>query len=174
MKELAENYQSPFIPTEVKKTAWIGWSVGFAVVLIWVTLILLAPFAEMFEMTSISQPIYHFFSYLCHQMPSRTFHIENHAFAVCSRCFGVYSGLLFGFIGYLFLRPITETEPLPRFWLFLSLVPIAIDWTLGVFGIWENTFLSRYVTGMILGIACAVFIVPALVELFGLLKKNKK
>jgi uncharacterized membrane protein len=173
MKELAEQYHSPFIAEDYKRSAWTGWSVGFVIVFVWVALILLAPVAEMFGLTNISQPLYNFFSYLCHQMPSRTFHIENHAFAVCSRCFGVYSGLLLGFIGYLFFRPITETEPLPRFWLFLSLVPIGIDWMLGVFGIWENTFLSRYITGLILGIACAVFIVPALVELFGLLKRKK-
>lgn len=175
MKELAEQYHSPITAQDFSKSAWIGWSVGFAIILIWVALILLAPIAEISGLTNISQPIYNFSSYLCHQMPSRTFHIENHAFAVCSRCFGVYSGLFFGFIIYPFFRRITDTEPLPRFWLFLSLIPIGIDWSLGVFGIWENTFLSRYVTGLILGVACAVFIIPALVELFGLLKsKNTK
>jgi len=44
-------------------------------------------------------------------------------------------------------------------------VPMAVDWSLGVFGIWENTHLSRFMTGLILGAACATFIVPALVEI---------
>jgi uncharacterized membrane protein len=62
-------------------------------------------------------------------------------------------------------RRIDETEPIARIWLFLSLVPIGIDWSLGVFGIWENTFTSRFLTGLILGVACATFIVPAIVEI---------
>jgi len=77
----------------------------------------------------------------------------------------VYFGLLFGFLIYPLWRRIDETEPISRIWLFLSLVPIGIDWTLGVFGIWENNFTSRFVTGMILGTACSTFIVPAIVEI---------
>ena len=150
----------------------MAWIIGFSVVFLWVFVIVLAPIAAANNLENVSSPIYSFFSYLCHQIPERSFHIENHSFAVCSRCFGVYFGLFAGFIIYLFFRSIEETEPLPRIWLFLSLVPIAIDWLLGVFGIWENTFLSRFFTGMILGIACAVFIVPAIVELAQFLSKK--
>ena len=107
------------------------------------------------------------------QMPSRSFHVENHQFAVCSRCFGVYFGLFFGFLIYPLCRKIEEIEPLPRFWLFLAMIPIGIDWLLGVFDIWENTHFSRFLTGMLLGAACAVFIVPALVEIFRLLAGKK-
>ena len=64
------------------------------------------------------------------------------------------------------LRRIEDIEPFPRFWLFLAMIPIGIDWSLGVFGIWENTHLSRFLTGLILGAACGLFIVPALVEIF--------
>ena len=98
-------------------------------------------------------------------MPARSFQLENHSFAVCARCFGVYAGLLFGFLIYPFVRSIEETEPLPRLWLFLALVPMGIDWSLGFFGVWENTHFSRFFTGLILGAACAIFIIPALVEL---------
>jgi uncharacterized membrane protein len=65
----------------------------------------------------------------------------------------VYFGLLLGFAIYPFWRNIDEIEPLARFWLFLSLIPISIDWSLTVFGIWENTHLSRLITGLILGLA---------------------
>ncbi|MBK7706025.1 MAG: DUF2085 domain-containing protein [Acidobacteria bacterium] len=101
-------------------------------------------------------------------MPDRSFHVLGHKFGVCSRCFGVYFGLLAGFAIYPMLRPVDIIEPFPRFWLFGAMVPIGIDWTLTIFGIWENTFTTRFVTGSILGIACAVFIVPALVEIFRL------
>ncbi|HLA95762.1 MAG TPA: DUF2085 domain-containing protein, partial [Pyrinomonadaceae bacterium] len=68
-------------------------------------------------------------------------------------------------------RNIDDIEALPRVWLFASMVPIGIDWSLTVFGIWENTFLTRFVTGLILGAACATYIIPALVEIIRYVRK---
>jgi uncharacterized membrane protein len=79
--------------------------------------------------------------------------------------FPLYFGLLAGLVVYPVIRGVDNIEPLPRFWLFASMVPIGIDWSLGVFGIWENNHGSRFITGLILGFACAVYIVPALVEI---------
>ncbi len=152
------------------------WAIGFAIVVFWVLLIVFPPIAKASGVEQYSQIIYRFFSVLCHQMPERSFQIFDNQFAVCSRCFGVYFGLVFGFLVYPLFRKLEEIEPFPRFWLFLSLIPIGIDWSLGVFGIWENTHLSRFLTGLILGTACAVFIIPALVELgqFWFYKKQIK
>lgn len=124
-----------------------------------------APAAKAFGAASVSEPVYGFFSYVCHQMPERSFHLMGEKFAVCSRCFGVYFGLLAGFLAYPLLRPMDETEPLPRVWLFAAMVPMAVDWSLGFFHVLENTHLTRVVTGLVLGLACAFFIVPALIEL---------
>ena len=151
------------------------WSAFALLVAAWGFLIVLAPLAEANNLTGVSNPIYKFFGFLCHQNPERSLAFGEHAFAVCTRCFGVYFGLFFGFIIYPFLRrSIEETEPLPRFWLFPAMIPMAIDWVLGVFGIWENTHLSRFLTGAVLGAACAVFIVPALIEIFGLLSSQRQ
>ena len=174
MPEAIENYTPQFALPRMRRQAWTVWGISFLVVFVWFFLILLAPLTEAGNYTNISDPIYKFFSYVCHQIPSRSFHVAEHQFAVCSRCFGIYSGLLAGFIVYPFFQKIEETEPLPRFWLFLAMVPIGIDWTLGVFNIWENTHFSRFATGMILGVACAVYIVPALIELFRLLSSKKE
>lgn len=174
MPQSIENYVPQFVVQKMRRQAIFVWCVFAAFAAAWISVILLAPIAEANGFTTVSKLIYTFFSYLCHQMPSRSFHLENNSFAVCSRCFGVYFGLLFGAILYPIFRQIEETEPLPRFWLFLALIPMAIDWSLGFFGIWENTHLSRFLTGLIVGTACAVFIIPALVELtFYLLNKNK-
>jgi uncharacterized membrane protein len=172
MPETIENYTPQTVQKNLKKQAIKVWIAGFVVVFLWVFVILLAPLAEANNFTSVSRPIYTFFSFLCHQIPERSFHVENHAFAVCSRCFGVYFGLLFGFIVYPFFRSLDEIEPLPRFWLFLAIIPLAVDWSLGFFEIWENTHLSRFLTGLILGAACGIFIVPALVELVRLLSRK--
>ncbi len=158
----------------MRRRAFLVWS-GFAfLVAAWTFLIVLAPIAEANNFSSLSNPLYKFFSFLCHQNPERSPAFYEHAFAVCSRCFGVYFGLFFGFVVYPLLRSIEETDSLPRFWLFLAIVPMAIDWLLGVFGIWENTHLSRFLTGAILGAACAVFIIPALVEIFALLANKRQ
>lgn len=157
---------SSYIPTEFARRfrpqAFRAWGVTAAIVAVWVFAIVIAP------VTSGSGPgnsIYTFFSYICHQMPERSLHLDGHPLAVCSRCFGVYFGLLAGLLAYPLWRRVDDIEPLPRIWLFLSLIPIGIDWSLTVFGIWENTHLSRFVTGSILGIACATYIVPAVVEI---------
>jgi uncharacterized membrane protein len=165
MPQTAENYIPQDLNRLFKRQAIRVWAIGLAVVFVWVLLIVAAPVAKASGLVSVSTPLYTFFSYICHQIPDRSFHVEGEQFAVCSRCFGVYFGLLAGFVIYPFWRPIDEVEPLPRFWLFLSLVPIGIDWSLGMFGIWENTHLSRFITGLILGVACSTFIVPAIVEI---------
>lgn len=164
LKEI-ENYTPQIVLTNQNKQAFAVWGIFTFLIVGLIFLILLAPLAEAGNLTEISNPIYKFFSYICHQMPSRSFYIENHSFAVCSRCFGVYAGLLLGFLAYPFFRSMRETEPLPRYWLFLALIPMIVDWSLGFFGVWENTHLSRFLTGLILGTTCAVFIIPALIEL---------
>lgn len=174
MPETIENYVPQNFVEKRRRQAILVWGVFTILVFVWAFLTLLAPVAEANNYCAVSNPIYKFFSYLCHQMDSRSFHIRERPFAVCTRCFGVYFGLFFGFLLYPFLRRIEETEPLPRVWLFLALFPMAIDWSLGFFEIWENTQLSRFLTGAILGTACAVFIVPALVELFQLLSIKRK
>ena len=141
------------------------WAIGCAVVITWLLLILVPPIAKANGYTNFSTPLYSFFSFICHQMPDRSFHIEGEKFGVCSRCFGVYFGLVTGFLVYPLWRRIDSIEPISRIWLFLALVPITIDWSLGFFGVWANTFTSRFITGLILGAACATFIVPAIVEI---------
>lgn len=166
MPEAIENYTRQFDVKKKRRQAFFVWSVFAFLTAFWVFLIVVAPIAEANDLTSVSNPIYRFCSFICHQIPARSPHIYNHAFAVCSRCFGIYFGLFFGFLIYPFLRSIEETESFPRLWLFLAMIPMGIDFFLGFFGIWENTHLSRFLTGLILGTACAIFIVPALVEVF--------
>ncbi len=167
-----ENYIPQNHARQIRRQAQKVWAIGVFVVLLWVSVILLAPFAAAHDWTGVSATLYKFFSFLCHQMGERSFHLEDYPFAVCARCFGVYFGLLAGFLSYPLLRPVEKLAPLPRFWLFLAMIPIAVDWSLGIFGIWANTHLSRFITGTILGFACAVFIVPALVEIFRNLRRQ--
>ncbi len=174
MPNTIENYVSQVGVEKMRRRAFFVWSVTGFLVFAWVILILLAPLADANNFSSVSSLIYRFFSYICHQIPSRSFYLENHAFAVCARCFGIYFGLLVGFVVYPFFRSVENTVPLPRLWLFVAMFPIAIDWSLGFFGVWENTHWSRFLTGLILGATCAIFIVPALVEILRLILNKKQ
>lgn len=165
MTEPAANYISLDIQQRLRSQARRVWIVTTAIVLLWVGVIVAAPILQTSALSQFSSPIYHFFSYICHQIPERSLNIAEHQMAVCSRCFGVYFGLLAGILIYPLWRSIDEIEPIARIWLFLSLIPITVDWSLTMFGIWENTHTSRLITGAILGVSCATFIVPALVEI---------
>jgi len=165
MPEPAEKYPSNEIRSRFRRQAWFVWGIALFVSLVWVGFIIVPPFLITNGLETLASPIYSFFSYICHQKPERSFYVLGYQFAVCSRCFGVYFGVLTGIATYPLWRKVEDVEPLPRIWLFFSLIPIGIDWTLGVLGIWENTFASRFITGTILGVACAVFVVPALVEI---------
>ena len=174
MSESIENYvPQSFLPL-MRKQAWKVWSIALLIVFGWSFLITLAPIAKANGFENVSAPLYTFFSYICHQIDERSFHFHKEPLAVCSRCFGVYFGLFLGFAGYPLFRKIEQIEPFPRFWLFAAMIPIGIDWSLTVFGIWENTYLSRFVTGMILGAACGIFIVPALVEVIWHLTSRRR
>ena len=174
MPDSIEDYISQTAVVLMRRRAFFIWSIAVFLVFVWVFLIVLAPFAEAGNLADVSNSLYKFFGFLCHQNSARSFALGEHAFAVCSRCFGIYFGLLAGFLIYPFLRRVEETESFPRFWLFAALIPVTVDWLLGVFGIWENTHLSRFVTGTVLGAACAVFIVPALIEIFALLANRRQ
>ena len=165
MAEAAENYISQRVAPIFRRQALFVWAAAVAVAALWLSAIVGAPILAAGGHSGLAGAIYHFFGFACHQIGERSFHLAGHQFAVCSRCFGVYFGLLAGIAAYPVWRSIDEVESLPRIWLLLSLVPIGIDWSLGVFGIWENTHLSRFVTGMLLGAACGTFIMPALVEI---------
>ena len=165
MGSKADNYTPVLMSTALRGQAIRVWAVALALVGIWTLTIVAAPVARAYGFEAIASWLYSFFSYICHQLPERSFHMIGEQFGVCSRCFGVYFGLFLGIAAYPVWRGIDNTEPIARFWLFLSLVPVSIDWSLTAFGIWENTQASRFITGSILGIACATFIMPAAVEI---------
>jgi hypothetical protein len=58
-----------------------------------------------------------------------------------------------------------QTEAPARKWLFLAAAPLAIDFAVGYFGIWENTHSSRFVTGTLLGAVAVFYVMPGLMDL---------
>ena len=109
--------------------------------------------------------IYRAFSYVCHQIPERSFFIAGHQFAVCARCTGLYAGFAAAAVLYPLVRSLRRTEAPARKWLFFAAAPLGIDFALGFLGIWANTHSSRFITGALLGAVSVFYVMPGLMDL---------
>ena len=143
------------------------WCVVVTFVLLLVSLIVGAPLALASGHYAAARTVYEGFSYVCHQIPERSFQIAGHSFAVCARCTGLYFGFAAGALTYPLFRSLRRTDTPARVWLFAAAAPTVVDFALGYFGIWANTHLSRSLTGALLGAVGAVYVVPGLVDLSG-------
>ncbi len=130
-----------------------------------VTMIVSAPLAQANGHAPFAFTIYKAFSFVCHQIPERSFHLAGHQFAVCSRCTGLYSGFAVAALVYPLARSLKRTDTPRRLWLILAAVPLLIDFSLTYFGVWSNTHLTRFSTGALLGVMAAFYVMPGLVEL---------
>jgi uncharacterized membrane protein len=152
-------------PEAQSRRPLVAWGVAAAFVLALVALIVAAPLFLAHGDEPLARGIYHSFSSVCHQIPERAFHLAGHPLAVCARCTGLYLGLAAGILLFPLVRPLRTTATPARFWLFVAAAPTVIDFSLGFLGVWQNTHLSRFVTGALLGAVAALFIVPGIVDL---------
>ena len=141
------------------------WLIVAAASLVVMSLIIGAPLAVKAGHPFWSLTIYRAFSYVCHQIPERSFFIAGHQFAVCARCTGLYAGFTLATIVYPLVRSLRQIETPARKWLFIAAAPLAIDFTLGFLGIWNNTHLSRFATGALLGAVAVFYVMPGLMDL---------
>jgi uncharacterized membrane protein len=142
-----------------------AWTIVTSIALAVAGLIVGAPLAQAYGHPAFANTIYKAFSFVCHQIPERSFHLAGRQFAVCSRCTGLYSGFAVAALAYPLIRPLKVTDTPPRLWLILAAVPLAIDFALGYFAIWQNNHVSRFATGALLGAVAVFYIVPGLMEL---------
>jgi uncharacterized membrane protein len=124
-----------------------------------------APLLQSTGHASFASAIYKVFSFVCHQIPERSFHLAGHQFAVCSRCTGLYAGFAVAALIYPLTRALIRTDTPRRRWLILAAVPLLIDFSLTYFGVWSNTHLTRFSTGALLGAVAVFYVMPGLVEL---------
>lgn len=149
----------------VSRAQLLMWGAAAIFVIVLMGLIVGAPLAMAHGHVSIGFVIYKGFSPLCHQLSERSFHVEGHAFAVCSRCTGIYAGFAGGVVFYPLVRSLKRIQTPRRVWLLLASLPIAADWLLGFTGIWANTPISRFLTGALLGSVCALYVMPGLIDM---------
>ena len=143
----------------------VFWLISVAAVLLLVSLIIIAPVAMANGHTDVALGVYRAFGTFCHQRPDRSYFIDGHKFAVCSRCTGLYFGFALTLLVYPLIRSLRNAATPRLIFLLLAALPLAIDFSLTFLGIWENTHTSRLLTGALLGGAAVFYVVPGLVEL---------
>lgn len=152
---------------EIKTYQRIVYSVILIVAIVWCAGILAAPLwsGEPGVRGSISDFLYSFYSASCHQLESRSMIISGHILGVCARCTAIYFAFLLAAILFPFIRKLNNFN-LPPLWILLSGAGlIALDVFLDAFGIYSNTYLSREITGAILGLILPFYIIPGSIML---------
>lgn len=155
-------YLPQVVPT---RRPLVFWAVSIAAVMLIVSLIVVAPIAAASGHSEVAEGIYRGFGIFCHQRPDRSYFIDGHKLAVCSRCTGLYAGFAFTLLIYPLVRSLRSAAPPPRRLLFFAAIPLLIDFGLTFFGIWENTHTSRLLTGALLGSVVVFYVMPGIVDL---------
>ena len=170
-----ETKSLPDQSTRANRRAIAVWAATCAIALTIVGLIVGAPLAQAHGHPEFASTIYKAFSFVCHQIPERSFHLGGHQFGVCSRCTGLYTGFAVAALVYPLARSLQRTDTPRRLWLLLAPLPLVIDFSLTYFGIWSNTHLTRFSTGALLSSVAVFYIIPGLVDLVsarGIAKKK--
>lgn len=141
------------------------WLISALTVALLFSLIFVAPLAAAGGYGEVAQGIYRAFGTFCHQLPERSYFIDGHKLAVCSRCTGLYAGFVFTLLLYPLIRSLRTTVTPRRGVLLLAAIPLLIDFSLTFFGVWQNTHTSRLLTGALLGSVVVFYVMPGLVEL---------
>lgn len=109
---------------------------------------------------------------LCHQQPARSFWINGQPMAVCSRCFGIYTGFFAGLsMALLFARKIKKT--LLKKTLLVTLILNIVDVAGNMLNIWSNTLLSRYALGFLLAAVAGLLLGKAFLKPSSLINNKK-
>jgi len=154
-----------FPTAKVARAYLVVWVVVASIAVLLIAAIIAAPLAQAHGHPAFASAIYKTFSFVCHQIPERSFHLAGHKFGVCSRCTGLYAGFAIAVLVYPLARSLQRTDTPSIVWLILATLPLGIDFALGYFSIWENTHLSRFVTGALLSSVAVFYIMPGLIDL---------
>ena len=134
---------------------------GWAVALLGVTGLLVLAASPGWLAESPGAMIRYGFSFVCHQIPDRSPHLNGDQLALCHRCSGILLGLALGVAATIVIPPRVGRRALdvhPVVFLTAAGLPTAVDWLLGATGVWPNTPVSRILTGVVLGLAAGLLV----------------
>lgn len=106
-----------------------------------------------------------FFSPICHQDTARSFSLFGTLLPVCHRCFGIYFSFWLVVLVYpMFFRKKSQDVSLPI--LIVFLLPMMLDYSCDVAGIWKNDAYSRSISGAIAGVGLGLMMTRAWIQAF--------
>lgn len=90
--------------------------------------------------------------FLCHQIPDRCFKLNGKPLPICSRCTGIYAGIILGFLTNFFEPLVWINSFYPALIFTILLIPIGIDGTGQLLGFWKSNNPRRFLTGFLAGV----------------------
>ena len=127
-------------------------------IIIWLGVIFLAPYLRSQD-SGLSAFAYSVFTPVCHQIPSRSFHLFGQPLAVCARCLGIYFGILGGTGLYPLINGFSKlTLPKARTFILVSL-PMVIDAGGNFLHLWESSLWIRFMTGFLWGLVLPFYFI---------------
>lgn len=130
----------------------------------WLALLVVSPFGP----TWLAALTYTVGSFICHQLPERSFHLGGFQIPVCARCLGIYAGFAVAAWTCVAALPRPSivhrnlTTRAARSVFVVSALPTAISLGLEWTGIWGGSNIVRSIAGSALGIGVA-FVVMSVV-----------
>lgn len=95
---------------------------------------------------------------ICHQLPDRTYSVDGILMAVNTRCFGIFLGIVAGWIAIPLVGTFAEDRRWPVILLLLAVTLQIVDYFGNIAELWHNTNHSRALLGALFGIALSVSI----------------
>jgi uncharacterized membrane protein len=114
--------------------------------------------------------VYGIGSFVCHQIPERSFHLAGFQLPVCARCLGIYVGACAG-AGLVWVRAsagrrvIAFVPVTVRRVAVAAAIPTLVTVVLEITGIWHPSNVTRAVAGVPLGGMIALVVMSALATL---------
>jgi uncharacterized membrane protein len=159
------------MPGKVNQTVFLIYMATALGIVAWLGAIFWAPYLRS-HASAWQGPVYAIFSPVCHQIPSRSFHILGQPLAVCARCLGIYAGFLGGVAAYPFFRAFSGVFlPQTRIFILLSF-PIGLDTLANLIGLWGTSNEVRFATGLVWGVILPFYFITGLADL-ALRRKEK-
>lgn len=109
-------------------------------------------------MTLITALVYLTGSFVCHQLPDRSFHIAGVQLPVCARCTGLYLGALLGIVALFAVPRSHVTCSRARTLLIIAGLPTLVTVGTAALGLWDPANALRAALALPLG-----FVVGAIV-----------
>jgi uncharacterized membrane protein len=131
----------------------------------WVALLIAGPFLPGWA----GAMVYGIGSFVCHQIPERSFHLAGFQLPVCARCLGIYSGAVAG-AAIVWMRVsagqrIAFAPATARGLAVAAAIPTLVTVALESAGVWYPSNVTRAVAGFPLGGMVALVVAGALATL---------